>query len=162
VSDYRVESLVDYPQFIPTLAAWHHAQWSYLDLGKSVAQRAAALRTHLRNAVPMTVVARSAAGLLGSASLIAHDMDTRMELSPWLASVYVAPAHRHKGVGSALVREIASRATALGFSTLYLFTPDRAPFYERLGWQVLEHVKYRGYEQVLMSVSLRLPQQASR
>lgn len=152
--DFRIQNLVDYPQFIPTLAAWHHAQWSYLDLGKSIAQRTATLRTHRRTAVPMTVVALSADELLGSASLIAHDMDTRMDLSPWLASVYVDPSHRGQGVGSALVRAIVARATAMGFPTLYLFTPDRARFYEHLGWRVLEHVQYRGYAQVLMSISL--------
>lgn len=153
--DYRVESLVDYPQFIPTLAVWHQAQWSYLDVGRSAAQRAAALCTHERDRVPMTVVAVSAGTLLGSASLIAHDMDTRMDLSPWLASVYVAPSYRRQGVGSALVREIAAHAKALSFPHLYLFTPDRARFYEHLGWHVLEHVRYRGYKQVLMSISLR-------
>jgi len=155
VPEHRIESLADHPALIPTLAAWHHAQWSYLDVGVSVAQRAAALRTHGRDAVPMTVVVRSAGTLLGSASLIAYDMDTRMDLSPWLASVYVAPPYRGHGVGSALVREIVDRATDLGFWALYLFTPDRARFYERLGWHVLEHVVYRGYAQVLMSISLR-------
>jgi GNAT superfamily N-acetyltransferase len=155
VPEYRIESLADHPALIPTLAAWHHAQWSYLDVGVSVAQRAAALRTHRRNAVPMTVVALSGETLLGSASLIAHDMDTRMDLSPWLASVYVAPSCRGHGIGSALVHEIVDSATDLGFLALYLFTPDRARFYERLGWHVLEHLVYRGYAQVLMSISLR-------
>lgn len=153
--EHRIESLADHPALTPTLAAWHHAQWSYLDVGVSVAQRAAALRTHGRDAVPMTVVALSAGALLGSASLIAHDMDTRMDLSPWLASVYVAPPYRGHGMGSALVQEIVDRATDLGFPALYLFTADRARFYERLGWHVVEHVVYRGYAQVVMSISLR-------
>jgi len=158
--DYRIESLADHPQFIPTLATWHRAQWSYLDVGVSVAQRAARLRTHGRDGVPMTVVALSGDTLLGSASLIAHDMDTRNDLSPWLASVYVAPPHRRRGVGSALVREIVASAAEVGFPALYLFTPDRARFYERLGWHILEHVVYRGYAQVLMSISL--PRSAGR
>ena len=159
---YGIESLVGYPQFIPTLAEWHHAQWSYLDVGKSVAQRAATLRTHGRATVPMTLIALSRDTLLGSASLIAHDMDTRMDLSPWLASVYVAPAYRGHGVGSALVRQVVARAAALDFPALYLFTPDRAGFYERLGWHVLEHVRYRGYRQVLMSISLDRSEGTSR
>jgi hypothetical protein len=44
--------------------------------------------------------------LFGSAMLIAHDMDTRMELSPWLAGVFVAPKRRGCGVGAALVRRV--------------------------------------------------------
>jgi N-acetylglutamate synthase-like GNAT family acetyltransferase len=98
----------------------------------------------------MTVVALSDETLLGSASLIAHDMDTRMDLSPWLASVYVTPAYRDRGLGSTLVRRIASEAATLGFERLYLFTPDRERFYARLGWTVLERTVYRGYDQVVM------------
>ena len=71
--------------------------------------------------------------MVGSASLIAQDMDTRPELSPWLASVYVAAEHRRQGIGSALVRRVAQEAAALGVETLYLFTPDQEHFYARLG-----------------------------
>ena len=159
--DYRIESLVDYLQYVPILASWHQAQWSYLDVGKTVAQRAAALRRHRRDAVPMTVIALSGDTLLGSSSLIAHDMDTRMDLSPWLASVCVAPSYRRQGIGSALVGEIVAHATQMGFPALYLFTPDRARFYRRLGWHVLEHLRYRGYEQVLMSISLGPAQESA-
>ncbi|MFN2129375.1 MAG: GNAT family N-acetyltransferase [Anaerolineae bacterium] len=153
----RIEYLADYPEHIPVLAQWHYAQWAYLDVGVSAAQRAAVLRKHGRDTVPMTLVALSGDTLLGSASLIQHDMDTRMDLSPWLASVYVDPPYRERGIGSALVEAIVDRAERLGFSALYLFTPDRAPFYERLGWHILEHTIYRGYAQTVMALSLEKP-----
>jgi predicted N-acetyltransferase YhbS len=157
-----IEYLADCPEHIPVLAAWHYAQWRYLDVGVSVAQRAAALREHGRDTVPMTLIALSGDTLLGSASLIAHDMDTRMDLSPWLASVYVDPPYRERGIGSTLVGEIVGRAARLGFPALYLFTPDRAPFYERLGWHVLEHTTYRGYAQTVMSIALHSAGEAGR
>jgi GNAT superfamily N-acetyltransferase len=153
----RIEYLADYPEHIPVLAQWHYAQWAYLDVGVSAAQRAAVLRKHGRDTVPMTLVALSGDTLLGSASLIQHDMDTRMDLSPWLASVYVDPPYRERGIGSALVEAIVDWAERLGFSALYLFTPDRAPFYERLGWHILEHTIYRGYAQTVMALSLEKP-----
>ena len=144
--------LADHPSYIPELAAWHHAQWRYLDTGVSVEQRAAALSRHTRDRVPLTVIALSGKTLLGSASLIAQDMDTRMDLTPWLASVYVAPAYRNRGLGSALVRRIADKAKVLGFERLYLFTPDKESFYARLGWTVFERTAYRGYDQVVMNL----------
>jgi GNAT superfamily N-acetyltransferase len=52
--------------------------------------------------------------------LVAHDMDTRMDLSPWLAGVFVAPHHRRRGVGAALVQRIIDEATGLGVEQLYL------------------------------------------
>jgi predicted N-acetyltransferase YhbS len=151
---FLIEYLADHRSFIPTLARWHHAQWHYLDVGKSAQQRADALQKHGRGQVPTTVVALSGGRPLGSASLIAHDMDTRMELSPWLASVYVAPEHRGRGIGSALVQRIVAQARALGFEHLYLFTPDKERFYARLGWSVLERTTYRGYAQVVMVLHL--------
>jgi predicted N-acetyltransferase YhbS len=90
-------------------------------------------------------------GILGSASLIVHDMDTRPDLSPWLASVFVAPEHREQGIGTALVRRVIEEAQTLSVPNLYLFTtPDKRDFYARLGWKLLEHARYRGYQQVVM------------
>ena len=48
--------------------------------------------------------------LFGSAAIIEHDMDTRMELSPWLASVFVAPEFRKRGIGSKLVTHVMEQA----------------------------------------------------
>jgi GNAT superfamily N-acetyltransferase len=96
--------------------------------------------------------------ILGSASLIAHDMDTRPDLSPWLASVFVAEQHRGKGIGTALVRRVVQEAGMLGVANLYLFTtPDMYGFYARLGWTLIEHTHYRGYRQIVMTRSIARP-----
>jgi N-acetylglutamate synthase-like GNAT family acetyltransferase len=84
------------------------------------------------------------------ASIIAADMTVRPELTPWLASVYVIPEARRRGVGSALVRRVMDEMDALGIDQLYLFTPDQVPFYRRLGWAPLERVRYRGKEMQVM------------
>ncbi|MBN1642167.1 MAG: GNAT family N-acetyltransferase [Anaerolineae bacterium] len=152
--DYTIAYLADHPTHIETLAQWHHRQFSYLDADLSVAQRASRLRTHGRGEAPTTVIALFGENVLGSASLTATDMDTRPHLSPWLASVYVDPAYRRRGIGSALVGRIVMLARALGHPALYLFTPDMERFYARLGWRVLEHTCYRGYAQVVMSIDL--------
>ena len=44
--------------------------------------------------------------LLGSAMLIAHDMDTRPQWTPWLAGMVVAPEFRGRGIGAALVERV--------------------------------------------------------
>ena len=78
----------------------------------------------------------------------------RKRLSPWLASVYVAPPHRRQGIGSALIQRIAQEAAALRFERMYLFTPDQERLYTRLGWTVIDRTTYRGYVQVVMAIHL--------
>jgi GNAT superfamily N-acetyltransferase len=51
---------------------------------------------------------------LGFAMPVTHDMDTRMDLSPWLAGVFVSPEQRRYGVGAALVQRVIVEARALG------------------------------------------------
>ena len=159
----QIDYLVDHRSFIPALARWHHAQWSYLNPGDSVERRIKRLHKHLgAKQIPTTLVAYHMAEdgseiVLGSASLIAQDMDTRPELSPWLASVYVAAEQRRQGIGSSLVRRVTEEATALGIERLHLFTPDQEHFYARLGWSVVERCSYRGYPQVVMALSLASP-----
>ncbi len=145
--------LADHSHFIPTLSKWHHDQWSYLNPSRTIEDRVEELQLSAsRQQIPITFVAFSGGVLLGSASLIAHDMDTRLDLSPWLASVYVAPRHRKKGFGSALVKRTVKEAKASAVETLYLFTPDREDFYARLGWSFLERTGYHGENVVIMSL----------
>lgn len=78
-------------------------------------------------------------------------MDTRMDLSPWLAGVFVAPDHRRHGVGAALVQRVIGEATALGVERLYLYTPSTEHFYSCLGWSLVERTSYRGADVAVMS-----------
>lgn len=146
----EIDYLVDHPEFIPALARWHHAQWSDLSPEGTIEHRMEELRAHVRGGVPTTVVAHEDGVLLGSASLVESDMDTRPDLAPWLASVFVAPEHRRRGIGSVLVERVVDEARALGVDTLHLFTMDQEPLYARLGWSVLERGRYRDHDVVVM------------
>jgi predicted N-acetyltransferase YhbS len=143
--------LADRPQHIPTLAAWHFAQWGELNPANDVAARSARFQTHLqKQAIPTTFVACEGDLLLGSASLVVSDLDIRPELTPWLASVFVAPAARNQGIGQLVVQRVMAEARDLGVPQLYLFTLDRELFYARLGWQLRERAIWRGREIAVM------------
>jgi GNAT superfamily N-acetyltransferase len=147
----RIEYLGDNAALIPMLAQWHHEEWGYLNPDRPIEQYIARLHSHLgRKRIPTTFVALSGGILVGSSSLVAYDMDIHMDLSPWLASLYVSPIYRSRGVGSALVHRVIKEAEALDVETLYLFTPDREGFYIRLGWSTFERTEYRGYEVAIM------------
>ena len=151
----RIDYLADHPEFLPTLAQWHHQEWGYLRPGDSAEARAARMQLLCgREAIPTIFIAFSGGTLIGSAMLIANDMDTRRELSPWLAGVYVAAEHRRQGIGSALVARVVECAECLGVSRLYLYTPGAERMYSQLGWSPNERVKYRGSDVLIMQRDL--------
>lgn len=143
------------PQHIPTLAAWHHQEWAHLNPGGTLEKRIAKMQTYLEaGLVPSTYIYKQNGQLTGSAALIECDMDTRAELTPWLASVFVSPKFRRQGIGSALVRHVMLQAQLADLPRMYLFTPDQADFYQKLGWQTLLQESYRGCWVTLMQVDL--------
>jgi N-acetylglutamate synthase-like GNAT family acetyltransferase len=92
---------------------------------------------------------------VGAARLVASDLESRPDLTPWLASVFVAEDKRNRGTGTEVCSGIVEIARQKGFSTLYLFTPDRASFYARQGWEVMGQERHRGKEVTLMKLELR-------
>ena len=93
---------------------------------------------------------------VGVAMLKPHEMkDIFPDRTPWLGSVVVTPAHRGKGIGAALTREMEALALRRGFTRLYLQT-ERADggLYARLGWRTCDQLPYRGYHANVMSKTL--------
>jgi len=152
----RIEYLADHPRLVSQLAELHHEQWGHLHPDETLEQRTRRLKAACgRGGVPSVVVALADDGvLLGSAMLVANDMATRPELTPWLAGVYVLDAYRDNGVGSALVRRIQAEAASMGARRLHLYTPSAARFYARLGWSTDERHAYLGQRVALMSIML--------
>ncbi len=150
----KIVNLKEVPHHLDTLARWHQKEWGYFNPNKTLAMRIKAMESHLLpELIPSTFVATNHE-LFGSAAIIEHDMDTRRELTPWLAGVYVAPEFRRQGIGSALVLHVMEQAKENKIKKLYLYTPDRGAFYARLGWNIFEKTNYLGYAVTIMHVNL--------
>lgn len=141
------------PIYVEKLAKWQHNEWSEIST-KTFDERVAELTNHLNDEfIPSTFVIKDSEAL-GSAAIVAHDMVTKPELSPWLASVVIAPNNRGAGIGSKIVSYVMEQAKSTGIKTLYLYTPDRESFYQRLGWQTITKEKYRQTDVTIMSIDL--------
>jgi len=150
-----IVSLKERPQHLMKLARWHHDEWSYLNPQRSFDERVAEMREDLRGQVmPVTYIAEEEGELMGSASLLAGDMSTHTELTPWLASVYVAEQFRMQGLGSTLVRQVMQHAQAHGIRRLYLYTPDQEQLYARLGWRIFSREPYHGTPVTIMCIDM--------
>ncbi|WP_407310751.1 GNAT family N-acetyltransferase [Pseudomonas sp. nanlin1] len=100
------------------------------------------------------LIAMAQGQLLGGATLARSDLESRPELGPWLACVYVTPAARRRGIAARLIEGICEQAQATGSPTLYLHTYDQRDYYRTLGWQVVEPFEAWGRVHWLMSRSL--------
>jgi len=151
----EIYTLKDKPEHLIQLARWHHAEWAHLNPDRCLEERVEYMRTHLAGEpVPTTFLVEHDGQVLGSASLVVEDMDTHPELTPWLASVFVTPRHRHKGIASMLVERVMEHARQHGIARIYLFTPDRERLYAQLGWRLFTREHYRGVPVSLMTADL--------
>lgn len=155
--DVEFAWLADRPQFVPRLAALHHAQWSWIDPEWTLDEAHADLAAHTAgSAVPTTRVALVDGDLAGSVGLLANDHSRIRRWSPWLASLLVLPEFRCRGIGAMLVHEAVAIAARLGIEHLYLYTDDAAAFYARLGWAMVERVDLEGSPVDVMSIDPRV------
>lgn len=153
--DVKIIDVCDAPKFIPVVARWHHAEWAHLNPGQTLAARINKMSAYLKVSVdalgsesftPKLFVALNGEGFpVGTAALDLHDMDNQPMLSPWLASVFVLPEYRQKGIATALVKYgVKVAVDDMGVKQIHLFTPNHRSFYERLGWVHSQRLSYYG------------------
>ncbi|MGO4711091.1 GNAT family N-acetyltransferase [Bradyrhizobium sp. 2TAF24] len=101
---------------------------------------AARLRENMiARTLPLALVAHDGPTFLGTASVIASDLDDRPHYTPWVAAVWVEPDRRGSGIGAALVAAAAEAAFGSGAAQVYLAArPALRTWYEGLGWGVVE------------------------
>lgn len=153
---WRIESLAAHPQQVDTLARWHHEEWGALMAPWSLDEARAELSGHLvSEPYPITFVGLGADGApAGSISLIETDAPEFAQYTPWLASLYVLPALRGRGLGEALVRTLLAHAAGLRFERVHLFTPGSMSLYRRCGFVATATLPLGGQTVTLMERAL--------
>ncbi|MDN4495194.1 GNAT family N-acetyltransferase [Ureibacillus aquaedulcis] len=89
--------------------------------------------SHGPDGIPRFYVAISEGEMVGTYSLLRNDINSRHDLYPWFACLYVKEEYRGKGIAKNLLQHGVEQAKKLGFKMLYLES-NIDGFYERLGW----------------------------
>lgn len=156
IQDITISYLAEWLEWVPVIAGWFYEQWYDLYVNKSMTlkdvENSIADRCNC-DKIPLVLVAIDDDKVIGTIGLKQHDMDTRKDLSPWLAGLYVATEHRCNGVGSLLIEALIEKARALDISKLYLYTPEAEDFYRKLDWQALEQTEYLGRKVTILEKS---------
>ena len=153
--DIKIANLADYIDSIPLVAMWLYGELGYAESGKTLDDVIAdlAMQCHV-DSLPMTLVGLSGPHTVGAITLVAQELDSKCDYSPWIAFLYVSKEFRRQGVGTKLLKVVADQAKALGFSELYLHTPVDIRFYEKAGWQAIQQIDNEGQQESIMKLAL--------
>ena len=81
----------------------------------------------------LCLVAHAGVRFVGTASVIACDLEERSNLTPWVAAVWVDPPFRGLGIGGEIVLKAARAALDTGADAVHLCAlPGKRAFYDQL------------------------------
>jgi GNAT superfamily N-acetyltransferase len=127
------------------LARLHAAEWRHLYTawdGQTALEEFGAQKTD--GTLPATLVLREGGQLVGSVSVVDNDCEARMDLNPWLASLYVMPGQRRRGHGGRLVAAALELARRNGVEFLHVFTESAEHIFRKHGFLPFEDAKTNG------------------
>ena len=140
--EFEIFPLHQKPELAAACAAWSYGEWGSQMSADSLDNTLARYRANAANTndLPLTWIALRKGKIAGMARLKEQDHPVRTELTPWLASVFVHPEHRGRGIAKALCKRVAAEAKNQGFRQIYLFTHTAPDMYAAMGWEEVERM----------------------
>jgi GNAT superfamily N-acetyltransferase len=139
MTSMQISTLRQRPGFATAIAARCWAEW-WSDSDTSLADYRRGIEAcALSEVLPGCFVAHAGDDYVGSILLIANDLDSRPNLTPWLAALWVEPNHRRQGVAARLMAAACVHTARLRYPMAYLCaTPEKTRYYLNRGFHVIE------------------------
>ncbi len=128
-----IRPLEERPDAAAVLADWFVAEWPGYHRGRSLEDVAARFRL-----VPdeqQTLIAELDGEVVGTVSLRGPWEAAPDIPPPWIGELFVAAAHRGRGVGVALVEAAVAGAAAQGYDSAHIAIRVDPASYVRRGWE---------------------------
>lgn len=162
MADFTILPLFERPEYRDEVAQHLWRQWGQND-GQTLATRLGfinrnsqdpAISPEWQNFIALDGDGAPGTVWLGTASFVQQDPPCPDPYKPFLGSVYTKEAARHRGIGRALVARVEDHARSQGIKTLHLWTPDKAHFYAKMGWQEIDSFPKGDELEIVMSKAL--------
>jgi GNAT superfamily N-acetyltransferase len=86
------------------------------------------------NSIPTWGVLTLNDEVIGCCGLIVNDFNSRMDVWPYLAAVYIEDKYRHQGYGTWMIKTMIHHGFELGFKDIYCAS-DLFEFYQSVGFK---------------------------
>lgn len=158
--DLEIAELEPQSAALATVAKWLNGAWD-IPLGYSLAETTTWCRGLANATNEAILIAKHRNRLVGTVAVVACDLETRKDLTPWLSSLFVSPSDRGKMIGQALVEAACGWARRRHFTMLYLYARRGSliGYYGRLGWSPMAGFELDGIGFELMQKTLGKPGQ---
>jgi predicted N-acetyltransferase YhbS len=138
------------------VARWQYTEWRAGYEGMTFATLRKEISDGIRaNTIPLVLVAEIDGKILGTASIVKNDLPTRVDLNPWLASIYVKEGERGRGIASRLITAALTHAKEIGVERIFLFTHDLSDMYAKFGFEEYDYATFMGERVTIMICDIR-------
>ena len=147
-----ISRLCDAFSFAPILASAHTQEWGHLyaNWNREVALADFVMEKEGSDLPTTWVIHQTSGTPMGSVSLVKDDLPGHPGLNPWLASLYVFPEFRGRGLGKLLVQQVLDFLRQQKYPPAYLFTENQVPFFSKLGFSIHGPAQANGHPVTIM------------